>query len=71
MARYLQKISMHPYSDSVVWTGWELEGVEGEVESLILAEHMQPEEIARLGVAEFQRIPRELVDLDELRASLA
>jgi hypothetical protein len=59
MARYIQKISLRPYSDTEVWTGWELEGRDGEVEGLILAENMSPEELAALGVTEFQKIPRE------------
>ena len=67
MAKYLQKISLRPYSDTDMWTGWELEGVEGEVEGLLLADAMPPEEIARLGVAEFQKIPREYVDLADFR----
>ena len=37
MSRYLQKISLRPYSDSEIWTGWELEGRSGEIEGLILA----------------------------------
>ena len=37
MARYLQKISLRPYADTEIWTGWELEGRTGEIEGLILA----------------------------------
>jgi hypothetical protein len=59
MARYIQKISLRPYSDSEVWAGWELEGRDGEVEGLILAENMSADELAELGVTEFQKIPRE------------
>lgn len=59
MARYIQKISLRPYSDTEVWTGWELEGRDGEVEGLILAENMSADELAKLGVTEFQKIPRE------------
>jgi hypothetical protein len=59
MARYIQKISLRPYSDTEVWAGWELEGSDGEVEGLILAENMSPAELARLGVTEFQKITRE------------
>ncbi len=58
MARYIQKISLRPYSDTEFWTGWELEGSEGEIEGLILADAMAPEELAKLGVTEFQRIPK-------------
>jgi hypothetical protein len=57
MARYLQKISLRPFSDTEIWTGWELEGREGEIDGLILAESIPPEELARLGVHEFHRIP--------------
>jgi len=59
MARYIQKISLRPYSDSEVWAGWELEGRDGEVEGLILADNMSADELAKLGVTEFQKIPRE------------
>ena len=60
MARYLQRISLRPYTDADVWTGWELEGREGEIEGLVLADSMAPEELARLGVTEFNRIPAEV-----------
>lgn len=59
MARYIQKISLRPYSDSEFWTGWDLEDSKGEIEGLILAETMSAEELARLGVTEFQKIPKE------------
>jgi hypothetical protein len=69
MARYLQKISLRPYSDSEIWTGWELEGREGEVEGLILAEGMSEEMLVReYGVTEFQKIPSEYLDAGEFRA---
>ena len=61
MARYLQKISLKPYSDSDVWAGWELEGQNGEIEGLILADGVSDEELTRLGVTEFQKIPREYI----------
>ena len=48
MSRYLQKISLRPYSDSEIWAGWELEGRDGEIEGLILADDMSDEEIAGL-----------------------
>ncbi len=57
MARYIQKVSLRPYSDTEIWRGWELEGCDGEVEGLILAEGMSSDELARLGVTEFQKIP--------------
>ena len=62
MARYLQKISLRPYSETEIWTGWELEGRDGPVEGLVLAETMTAEELAGLGVTEFQKIPREYLD---------
>jgi len=57
MSRYLQRISLRPYSESEIWTGWELEGRSGEIEGLILADGMSAEELARYGVVEFQKIP--------------
>jgi hypothetical protein len=65
MARYLQRISLRPYTDADVWTGWELEGREGEIEGLVLADSMAPEELDRLGVTEFNRIPAEYLDAGE------
>jgi len=62
MSRYLQKISLKPYSDTEIWTGWELEGRTGEVEGLILADDMPEEELTKLGVTEFQLIPKEYLD---------
>jgi len=62
MARYIQKISLRPYSDTEIWAGWELEGRDGEVEGLILADNMSAEELAKLGVTEFQKIPREYLE---------
>lgn len=68
MARYLQKISLKPYSDSEIWTGWELEGRSGEVEGLVLAEGLSDEELAaKYGVTEFQKIPVEYLDAGEFR----
>ncbi|HUR80174.1 MAG TPA: hypothetical protein VM733_05385 [Thermoanaerobaculia bacterium] len=68
MARYLQKISLRPYSESEIWTGWELEGRQGEVEGLVLAEGMSNEEVAaKYGVTEFQKIPSEYLDAGEFR----
>ncbi len=62
MARYIQKISLRPYSDSEIWTGWELEGPDGEVEGLILADNMSSDELAKLGITEFQKIPKEYLE---------
>ena len=68
MSRYLQKISLRPYSDSEIWTGWELEGRSGEVEGLVLADGMSDEELAvKYGVTEFQKIPVEYLDAGEFR----
>jgi hypothetical protein len=65
MARYLQRISLRPYTDDDVWTGWELEGRDGEIEGLILADSMSAEELARLGVTEFNHIPAQYLDATE------
>ena len=59
MSRYLQKISLRPYSEAEIWAGWELEGHDGEIDGLILADAMSDDEIAGLGVTEFQKIPKE------------
>ena len=66
MARYLQRISLRPYSDSEIWTGWELEGRSGEVEGLLLADGISDEELAeKYGVTEFQLIPKDYIDLGD------
>ena len=65
MARYIQKISLRPYSDTEIWTGWDLEGRDGEIEGLILADNMSLEELSKLGVTEFQNIPKEYLDKGE------
>lgn len=62
MARYIQKISLRPYSDTEIWTGWDLEGRDGEIDGLILAENMSGDELSKLGVTEFLKIPREYLD---------
>lgn len=68
MARYLQRISLKPYSDSEIWTGWELEGRTGEVEGLVLVEGLSDEELAaKYGVTEFQKIPMEYLEAGEFR----
>lgn len=59
MSRYLQRISLFPFSTSDVWVGWELEGVDGEVEGLIQLSALPDEELSRLQVEEFQLIPAE------------
>lgn len=65
MARYIQKISLRPYSDTEVWTGWELEGREGAVEGLIQADGMSADELASIGVTEFHKIPKEYLERGE------
>jgi hypothetical protein len=68
MGRYLQKISLMPYSNAEIWTGWELEGRSGEIEGLVLADQLTPEEIAKqYGVEEFLRIPEEYLDTSDFR----
>lgn len=63
MSRYLQKISLRPYSDAEIWAGWELEGRTGEVEGLILADNLTPDELRdKYGVTEFQVIPEEYLE---------
>ena len=68
MSRYLQKISLRPYSDAEIWTGWELENRTGEVEGLILAVDI-PDDVllGPYGVTEFQKIPSEYLDIGEFR----
>jgi hypothetical protein len=68
MSRYLQKISLRPYSDAEIWTGWELENRTGEVDGLVLADGMSAEEVvAKYGVTEFQTIPGEYLDSGDFR----
>jgi hypothetical protein len=59
MARYIQKISLRPYTDSDIWAGWELEGQMGDIEGLVRADGMSADELQNLGVTEFQKIPKE------------
>lgn len=72
MSRYLQKISLRPYSDAEIWTGWDLENRTGEVQGLILADGI-PETVlvATYGVTEFQKIPSEYLEAGEFRPKLA
>lgn len=68
MSRYLQKISLRPYSDAEIWTGWELENRTGEVQGLILADALSADELLRTyGVTEFQKIPSEYLEAGEFR----
>jgi hypothetical protein len=68
MSRYLQKISLRPYSDAEIWTGWELENRSGEIEGLVLADNLSAEELlSQYGVTEFQKIPAEYLEAGEFR----
>ena len=68
MSRYLQKISLKPYSDAEIWTGCELENRTGELSGLILADGMSAEELlSKYGVTEFQKIPGEYLQAGEFR----
>lgn len=68
MGRYLQKISLRPYSDAEIWTGWELEGRTGEVEGLVNVDGIPAEELlAKYGITEFQKIPIEYLAAGEFR----
>ena len=67
MARYIQRISLRPYSETEIWAGWELEGREGPIDGLVLAESMTAEDLARLGVTDFQKIPKEYLDAGEFQ----
>jgi hypothetical protein len=69
MSRYLQKISLRPYSDAEIWTGWDLENRSGEIEGLILADAIPDDELlATYGVREFQKIPGEYLEAGEFRS---
>jgi hypothetical protein len=68
MSRYLQKISLRPYSDAEIWTGWDLESRTGEVQGLILADGISDAVLlAMYGVTEFQKIPGEYLEAGEFR----
>ena len=67
MGRYLQKISLRPYSDAEIWTGWELEGRSDEIEGLVRADEMSADELSAYGVSEFQIIPAAYLDRDGRR----
>lgn len=72
MGRYLQKISLRPYSDAEIWTGWELEGRDGEIDGLVLADAIPEDRLAReYGVTEFQKIPVAYLDSTEFRPKRA
>ena len=68
MSRYLQKISLRPYSDAEIWTGWDLENRSGDVDGLILADGISDDVLrATYGVTEFQKIPGEYLAAGEVR----
>lgn len=62
MGRYVQKISLRPYSDTDIWVGWELEGQSGVIPGLTQAEGYTAAQLDDLGVTEFQTIPAEYLD---------
>lgn len=57
MSRYLQKISLRPYSETDIWVGWEIEDRSGEVDGLLLADGLTTADLQQYGVVEFHRIP--------------
>ena len=59
MARYIQKITLVPFSAQELWVGWDLEGIDGVVSGLVYAEEMSETELQARGVREFQRIPKD------------
>lgn len=61
VARYIQKISLVPFSAHELWVGWELEGVEGEIPGLLSVDGLSDRDLRERGVKEFQRIPRDYV----------
>jgi hypothetical protein len=68
MSRYLQKISLRPYSDAEIWTGWDLENRSGEIDGLLLADEIPDDELlSTYGVREFQKIPGEYLEAGEFR----
>jgi len=70
MSRYLQKISLRPFANQDIWTGWELEGRSGEIEGFLQADGLTPEELrSKYGVTEFQRIPGRYLDEADLSVS--
>jgi hypothetical protein len=67
MSRYVQRISLRPYSETEIWTGWELEGRTGEIDGLLLVDDLTSDEIStKYGVTEFQMIPEEYLKSGEL-----
>jgi hypothetical protein len=68
MSRYLQKISLRPYSEIEIWAGWDLENRTGEIEGLVLADFIPDDELlSTYGVREFHKIPSEYIDAGEFR----
>jgi hypothetical protein len=66
MSRYLQKISLRPYTNAEIWTGWELQGRSGEIEGFVLADDLSADEVRqKYGVTEFQVIPQEYIESGE------
>jgi hypothetical protein len=68
MGKYLQKISLRPYSDTEIWTGWELEGRNDELDGLIRADDIPADRLLRdYGVTEFHKIPFDYLENGDLR----
>lgn len=59
MARYVQRVSLVPFRAEEVWLGWELEGVEGDVDGLHRLDTLTADQRAQLDSLEYQSIPME------------
>lgn len=59
MGRYVQRISLLPFSAEEMWIGWELEGIDGDIDGLVPVAGLAESEIERLNVLEYQLIPFE------------
>lgn len=62
MGRYVQRVSLVPFRAEEIWIGWELEGVEGEVDGLYWLESLSQEQQERMAALEWQPIPSEYLD---------
>jgi hypothetical protein len=62
MSRYIQKIVLGTGpSQREWWVGWEIDGVNGEIDGLILADALTAEELASKGIREFQPVSRNML----------
>lgn len=71
MSRYVQKIVFG--SGAAVrewWVGWEIDGVSGQVDGLVNAERMSDNELKSIGVNEFQKVSRAMLNQIERRKVL-